>query len=407
MTGIAITGLGLVTPIGVGPRPFWEELLAGRCGIAPVRSLDTRLYGIHHGAEVDGLPPADCTRDREPEPIGRASQLAVAAACLASRDADLDSSYSRSERTGVAVGTTWGEPREIEDLVESRRRDASLEVGQNFVGRYPYNVLAANVARHLRMTGRVVSFAGACAAGNYALAYAIDVIRSGRADVMLAGGAESFSSTAFAGFARLGAIAPEVCQPFDRDRRGLIPGEGAAFLVLEPVRRALDRGARIYAELFGYGLSCDAHHMTAPHPDGRGAVAAMAMALENSGVKAEAISYISAHGTGTVANDRIETIAIKQVFGKHAWNVPISSIKASVGHAMGAASAIEAAVCALAVLHDRVPPTLHLWHPDPECDLDYVAGQARSHRVTVAMNNAYGFGGYNASVILGKSRAGS
>ncbi|HZG51790.1 MAG TPA: beta-ketoacyl-[acyl-carrier-protein] synthase family protein, partial [Pyrinomonadaceae bacterium] len=206
----------------------------------------------------------------------------------------------------------------------------------------------------------------------------------------------------YTGFARLGAVAPEICQPFDRNRKGMIPGEGAGVLVLEPLKRAVARGAHIYAEVAGYGLSCDAHHMTAAHPEGDGAARAMRQALEESGTRPEEVSYISAHGTGTLTNDRLETIAVKSLFKEHAYRVPMSSVKSMLGHTMGAASAIEAAVCALAVHDDRIPPTINLDAADPECDLDYVPNHARAHTVNVAMNNAYAFGGNNASLVLRK-----
>jgi 3-oxoacyl-[acyl-carrier-protein] synthase II len=231
------------------------------------------------------------------------------------------------------------------------------------------------------------------------------VLEAGRADLMLAGGADAFSRITYTGFARLGAIAPEVCQPFDRHRKGMIPGEGAAVVVLEPLARALARGATIYAEVAGYGLSSDAHHMTAAHPEGDGAARAMRRALAESGLEPADVDYISAHGTGTPTNDRLETIAVKRVFGEGAGRVPMSSIKSMLGHTMGAASAIEAAVCALAVSTDRIPPTMNLVEPDPECDLDYVPNAARERRVDVAMNNAYAFGGNNASLILRKHEA--
>ena len=243
----------------------------------------------------------------------------------------------------------------------------------------------------------------ACAAGNYAMGFACDALRGRRADVMLAGGADAFSRITYTGFARLGAIAPERCQPFDRNRKGMIPGEGAAVLVLEPLDRARARGARIYAEIAGYGLSCDAHHMTAAHPEGEGAAVAMGRALEASGLDAEAVSYVSAHGTGTPTNDRLETLALRKVFGSRARQVPTSSVKSMLGHTMGAASAIEGLVCALAVHEDRVPPTINFTEPDPDCNLDCVPNEAREIEVDVAMSNAYAFGGNNASVVFRKA----
>jgi 3-oxoacyl-[acyl-carrier-protein] synthase II len=237
------------------------------------------------------------------------------------------------------------------------------------------------------------------------VAYASDAIGCGTLDVALAGGADVFSRITFTGFSRLGAIAPHRCQPFDRGRKGMIPGEGAAMLLLECEEHALSRAARIYAEIAGYGWSCDAHHMTAGHPAGDGAIRAMQMALASADATADDVSYVSAHGTGTPVNDRLETLALKQVLGRAAYGVPVSSIKSMLGHAMGAASAIEAAACALAVATDAVPPTMNLEEADPSCDLDYVPNASRRHPVDLAMNNAYAFGGNNSCLLLRKCRA--
>jgi 3-oxoacyl-[acyl-carrier-protein] synthase II len=298
------------------------------------------------------------------------------------------------------MGTTSGEPREVEKLDDRIQAGEVDRVGPEFLSLYPCHMIAAHVARELGFAGVNTMIPTACAAGNYALAHALDMLRAGRADLMLAGGADAFSRITYTGFARLGAIAPERCQPFDRNRKGMIPGEGAAVLVLEPLERALDRGARIYAELAGYGLSCDAHHMTAAHPEADGAARAMERALADVGAAPSEVSYVSAHGTGTPTNDRLEILAVKRVFGEAAPGIPMSSIKSMIGHTMGAASAIEAAVCALAVAEDRIPPTMNM--DDPEEGLDFVPNVARELPVRMAMNNAYAFGGNNASVILRK-----
>ncbi len=397
---IAVTGIGAVTPVGSGREEVWENLLAGRCGIGQVESFDTTNYSVHVGAEIKDFDPAPYFSRLDISQVGRASQLAVAAARQAVADAGIDMSSIEPERAGVVMGTTSGEPREVELFDDHVVADDLDHVGPEFITRYPCHVIAGHVASELDFAGVNVMIPAACAAGNYALAHAFDILRSGRADVMVAGGADSFSRITYTGFARLGAIAPEVCQPFDLHRKGMIPGEGAAVLVLEPLDRVLARGGEVYAEITGYGLSCDAHHMTAAHPEG--AARAMSRALTDSSRKPSDVGYISAHGTGTPTNDRQETSAVKRVFGEAAYNVPMSSIKSMIGHTMGAASAIEAAVCALAVATDRIPPTAHFQDPDPECDLDYVPNEAREQRVDVAMNNAYAFGGNNASVIFEK-----
>ncbi|SRR6266496_313782 len=400
---IVVTGIGVVTPIGTGREQFWTNLLAGRCGIGPVRSFDTGAYRVHRGAEIQDFLPEAYLTNLDAAHLGRASQFAIAAARLALTDANVEIASLDRKRAGVSMGTTSGEPREVErfdDFFVSKKLEL---VGPEFLALYPSHVIAAHIACELQLGGVNTVIPTACAAGNYAIAHAFDVLRAGRADLMLAGGADAFSRITFTGFAQLGAIAPELCQPFDRFRKGMIPGEGAGVLVLESMERAKKRGARIYAEITGYGLSCDAHHMTAAHPAGEGAVRAMRKALEQSELRSEDVGYISAHGTGTLINDRLETLAVKRVFGEASYSIPISSIKSMLGHTMGAASAIEAAVCALACFHDRIPPTINLEEPDPECDLDYVPNFAREHSVQVAMNNAYAFGGNNASLILKRS----
>jgi 3-oxoacyl-[acyl-carrier-protein] synthase II len=402
---VVVTGIGVVTSIGEGRKAFWSSLLLGRSGVSEVTAFDTRRYSVHNGAEVRAFDPSQYVRRLPVESMGRASHLAIAAARLALEDGHLPPDAVDRSRGGVIVGTTSGEPHFIEALDDALIAGHPDSVDGAFVRQYPSHVLAAHVAAEIRWGGIATTIPIACAAGNGALAYASHIIRSGAGDVVLAGGADAFSRITYTGFSRLGAIAPERCQPFDRRRKGMIPGEGAGMLLLEADDHARRRGAYVYAELAGYGLSCDAHHMTSGHPAGDGAVRAMQMALDDAGLDPSAVSYISAHGTGTVVNDRLETLAIKRVFGRGAYGIPVSSIKSMLGHAMGAASAIEAAACALAVATDCVPPTMHLEQADPSCDLDYVANAARQHRVAVAMNNAYAFGGNNSSLVLRKCEA--
>jgi len=408
MLRIAVTGLGAVTPVGTGKQEMWTSLLAGRLGFAPVRSFDTSALTVHLGAEVTDFSPEPYVRNLDPARLGRASQMAIAAARLALADAGLEGAAGAAgpaaagldaDRAGVAMGTTSGEPREVERFNDRYLAGELSRVGAEFMSLYPCHMIAVHVARELGFCGVNTMIPNACAAGNYAIAHAADMLRTGRAELMLAGGADAFSRITYHGFARLGAIARERCQPFDRRRQGMIPGEGAAVLVLEPLAAAWRRGARVYAELAGYGLSCDAHQMTAAHPEGRGAARAMQSALADAGIEPHEVSYISAHGTGTPTNDRLETLAVRRVFGGGACP-PISSIKSMLGHTMGAASAIEAAVCALAVTCDRIPPTMGL--DEPEADLDFVPNAARRHRVEVAMNNSYAFGGNNASTVFRK-----
>ena len=401
---IVITGLGLVTPIGIGVEETWQGLLAGADGIGPVRSFDTSGYASNLGAEVHDFDPAGVLTRIDPDSIGRASQFAAVAARLALNDANLQSIADPS-RAGVAMGTTSGEPQEMEHFDDCWLASAHPSVKPDFVNRYRCGSIPEVVAEEADFRGVNIMIPTACAAGNYAIAFAFDTLRTGRADVMLAGGADCFSRITYSGFSRLGAIATERCRPFDRNRQGMVPGEGAGVLALETLQHARARGARVYAELSGYGLSCDAHHMTGAHPEGDGAVRAMTQALRSSSHAPTEVSYISAHGTGTPTNDRVESAAVRRVFGDHADSLPMSSIKSMIGHTMGAASAIEAAVCALAIDTGHVPPTINYADPDPDCGLDYVANRARQLPVEVAMSNAYAFGGNNASVILRKAAA--
>jgi len=397
---VVVTGIGMVTSIGAGRHEFWNALLAGTCGFAPVKSFDTSAYSVHLGAEIQNFKAEDYVRTLDVNSIGRSSQLAIAAARLALADASLDLTEIDLEHAGVCGGTTSGEPQFIERFDDHYVHDELRKVGREFITGYPCHVVPCHVAMELGFSGEAMMIPTACAAGNYAIAHASDLLRARKASVMLAGGADSFSRITYTGFARLGAIAPEVCQPFDRNRKGMVPGEGAAMLLLELKDHAIARGARIYCEVAGYGLSCDAHHMTAAHPQGEGAARAIRMALDQSGIAPEEVDYISAHGTGTLTNDRLETIAVKNTFKKQAYKIPISSIKSMLGHTMGAASAIEAAVCALAITEGHIPPTVNWKEQDPECDLDYVPNVARKHNVRIAMNNAYAFGGNNSSLIF-------
>jgi 3-oxoacyl-[acyl-carrier-protein] synthase II len=399
---IAVTGLGAVSPVGTGREEFWRSILAGRSGIAPVRSFDTSRYPVHLGGEIPDFDAAEHLQVLTPGTAGRASELAAAAARLALADAGLDPADLPPERSGVAMGTTSGEPLEVETFDDLYVAGELDRVEPRFMDLYPCHTIAAAVAAEVGFAGPNAMIPTACAAGNYAISHAVATLQAGRADLMLAGGADSFSRITYTGFARLGAIAAERCQPFDKNRQGMVPGEGAGVLVLEPLERALERGATIYAEVAGYGLSCDAHHMTAAHPEGDGAVRAMEQALRSAGLEPDDVSYVSAHGTGTPTNDRLEAAAVRRLFGGR--RVPVSSIKSMLGHTMGAASALEAIACSLAVAEGWVPPTINFEEPDPDCDLDVVPNEAREMPVEVAMNNAYAFGGTNGSVIFRRCR---
>jgi 3-oxoacyl-[acyl-carrier-protein] synthase II len=402
MRRVVITGVGLLTPIGTGKEVFWNALIAGESGVRPVTSFDTSAFPVHKGGEVLDFEPGKFIKRRPPESMGRGSQLAIAAAGMAVEDAGIRlSDYSRN-RVGVSMGTTSGEPQIVEQYNDVRKHQGLEAMPKDLAPKYPCHVIPGNVAVEFDVHGPCLMIPTACAAGNYAIGYGFDMIRTGRTDLMLAGGADPFSRITYMGFARLGAIAPERVQPFDKNRQGMVPGEGAAVLVLEPLEAARARGAHIYAEVLGYGVSCDSYHMTAAHPQGDGAMRAMANAMRESGVTIDHIDYISAHGTGTPTNDRVESLAVRRLFGPRADKVPMSSIKSMLGHCMGAASAIEAVACALAVHTGVVPPTINYEVQDPDCDLDYVPNQARRIEPRIVLNNAYAFGGNNASLCIAR-----
>lgn len=398
---VVVTGLGVMSSVGCDTHSFWEGISEGRNGIRPVRSFNTDRYKVHYGGEIDSFDARQHVLRLNPEEIGETSQLAIAATRQAIDQSGFGEGLSGS-KTGVCFGTTTGEAPVIERFDDRLIDNDNLVVKSRMTELYPCHMIAVHVAKEFQVAGPNRVLPCACAAGNYAIAHSYDLIKSGQADVMIAGGADAFSRITYTGFARLGAIAPVVCQPFDRERKGMVPGEGAAALVLESWESAVNRGAEILAEVRGYGLSCDAHHMTAAHPEGEGATRAMKLALRSAKIDYTDVDYLCAHGTGTKLSDRIETLAIKSVFNGSAYQTPVSSIKSMIGHSMGAASAIEAVACTLAVKNDIVPPTINWENPDPECDLDYVVSGARHQNIKVAMNNAYAFGGYNASVLFSK-----
>lgn len=400
---VVITGLGVLTPIGTGKTRFWNALIAGENGIRTITSFDTSDFRTHCGGEVREFAAADYCRNIDHRRIGRGAQMAVAAARLAFEDGGVDVAKGDPSRTAVIFGTTMGESP-IAESVDSKmarrcelngaasRRDQSLS--------FPQEMISLSVAREFGLRGPVSLMATACAAGNYAIGYGADLLQSGEVDLALAGGSDPFSRAAFTGFNSLLAVAPEICQPFDRRRKGMSVSEGAAALLLERYETARRRGAPIYAEVAGYGISNDAHHMTAPHPTGRGASRSIANALAAAKTPVDGVDYINAHGTGTPANDKIETLAIKGIFGDAAYKTPVSSIKSMLGHTMGAASAIEAAASALAIQHGVMPPTINYREADPECDLDYVPNYARDARLRTVLSNSFAFGGNCAALVL-------
>lgn len=399
---VVVTGLGVITPIGSGKDKFWKALLEGKSGVGEVTCFDTSGHKVHRGTEVRDFNPRDYIKNGTVDQLGKGSQMAIAATKLALTDGGLGLEGVDPTRIGVSVGTTGGEIQILEkiNLIRYGQDEDHVDIGLFL--RHPCNNIPSNIAREFGLKGPNIIIPTACAAGNYAIGYAYDLIKLGRADYMLAGGADPFSKVAFIGFGRLGAVAPDMCQPFDKNRKGMLVGEGAGILLLEPLDNALKRGATVYAEIIGYGLSCDGYHITIPHPEGNGVASSLRKALKNADITPEDVQYINAHGTGTIANDKAETISIKKVFGDHAKKLLVSSIKSMMGHTMGAASAIETVTCALVVKHDVVPPTINYQTKDPECDLDYVPNVKREHPVNIALNTAYAFGGNNSCLVIKK-----
>ncbi len=395
---VVITGLGVVSSIGIGWQTFWAHLLKGASGISPVSAFDTAAYPTHLGGQAKTFDPGAFIGEERSRTMNRATQMALAAAKLALDDSALTTDDLTHYAVGVSHGTTLGAAQAIEDV--DTALIAGGKISANLIRQMFTNAPPALIAREFNLTGPNLMFSTACAAGNYAIAYGYDLIKLQRADIVIAGASDPFSRIEYTGFNQFGAVAPEKCQPFDKNRKGMMLAEGAAILVLESLENAMRRNAPVYAEILGYGLSCDAFHMTTASV--QGIAECMRKAMREAGVSPGDVDYISAHGTGTHANDRTECAAIKQVFGHRYKEIPVSSIKSMLGHTMGAASALEAIACCLAIKNDMIPPTINFETPDPECDIDCVPNQARRHTVNIALNNSYAFGGNNASLVLKK-----
>ena len=396
---VVVTGIGVVSSVGTGSEAFWKAVLSGKSGISPVISVDTSAYKCHLGGEVKDFTPEKFIPRRKVKFLGRSSQLAIAASSLALEDAKLPYKSAERKEMGVIIGTTTGE-RPMEELLASWAKGGFKEIDRAKIFQASVNNISANVGIEFKARGVNYLIPTACAAGNYAIGCGFDLIRNGDANFVLAGGADAFSIFAFTGFQRIYAMSPDIIRPFDKNRKGMMQGEGAGILLLESYKSALKRGARIYAEVLGYGLSCDAYHATAPDPKGIAKV--MEKALAEAKITYKDVDYISAHGTGTGPNDKAECAAIKEVFKERSKQVMVSSIKSMLGHAMGAASAIEAATCCLAIRDDIAPPTINYQTPDPDCDIDCVPNTARKAKIDVALNNGFAFGGNNACVVFGK-----
>ncbi len=404
---VVITGSGAVTPLGNDLRTTWAALKTGHSGIGPITKFDASSFPSRIAGEVRGFDACLFMSAKEARKTDPFIHYGLAAALMAMEDSRLSLAPSTALRTGVLVGSGRGGVMTNEKNLIALLTKGHRAVSPHYTPMTLVNMASGFIAMKLGAKGPCLDVSTACATGTHAIGEAMKIIQRGDADVMIAGGTEAaLSPLVLAGFCQAKALshrndAPErASRPFERDRDGFVLSEGAAVLVLEELRRAERRGAKIYAELAGYGLSSDAFHYTRPDPDGDGAARAMALALTDAGMQPEEIDYLNAHGTATVSNDRIETLAIKNTFGPHANKLAVSSIKSMLGHMLGAAGAVEAAVTALALQEGVIPPTINYEHVSPDCDLDYVPNVMRTRAIHTALSNSLGFGGINAALVF-------
>ena len=404
---VVITGLGVVSPLGCDLEVFWRSLLAGQSGIGPITRFDTTGLDCKIGGEVKDFHPEQFMPPKEVRRNDRFVQFSAVAAKKALTDAHLDLGKHDPNRIGILIGSGIGGMETIEDQATVLVTKGPQRVSPFMIPMLIINMASGYVSILLKVKGPNLSVVSACATGTHAIGEAARAIVHGDADVMIAGGSEAaVTRLGYAGFCSMKAMstrndAPEkASRPFDAERDGFVMGEGAGVVILESLEYARRRGARVYCEVAGYGITGDAYHMSAPAPDGEGAARSMAMALKHARLNPEQISYINAHGTSTPVGDKCETTAIKTVFGAHARKVAVSSTKSMTGHLLGAAGGVETAICALAIRDNVVPPTINYEHPDPECDLDYVPNTARPMKVNACVNNSLGFGGHNATLVV-------
>ncbi|MEW6724634.1 MAG: beta-ketoacyl-ACP synthase II [Bacillota bacterium] len=404
---VVVTGLGLVTPVGQTVDTFWDNLLAGNSPIDTITRFDASAFSTRIAAEVRDFDPSDIIDRKDARRMDRFTQFAVVAAVRAIQDSGIDLAQEDPETIGVWIGSGIGGMETMEAQAVILREKGPDRVSPFFVPMLIANMAAGQTSITLGAKGPCGGPVSACATGTDAIGHAFRLVQRGEATIVVSGGTEaSITPLGLAGFCSAKAMSTRndepkrASRPFDLDRDGFVMGEGSGVLILEELEHARTRGARIYAELVGYGATADAYHVVQPAPGGEGGARAMALAIRDAGVTPDEVGYINAHGTSTPFNDKFETMAIKQVFGDHAYRLAVSSTKSVTGHLMGAAGAIEGIAAALALHRGQLPPTINYENPDPECDLDYVPNQARSARVKVALSNSLGFGGHNATIAL-------
>lgn len=406
---VVITGAGMVTPLGTGTEKSWKGLIEGRSGIRRITHFDPAGIPCQIAAEVPDFDPDDFIEPKEQKKMDRFIHLGLAAAVMAVEDSGLKINADNSERVGVIVGSGMGGLPAIEHYTKVLNERGHRKISPFFIPMTIINLAAGQISIRFGAKGPNSAITTACASGTHSIGEAFRLVQNGIADAMIAGGAEAtITPLGIGGFAAMKALSrrnhePEKSsRPFDKGRDGFVMGEGAGILILEELECAVNRGARIYAEISGYGMSSDAYHISSPAPDGAGAARCMRNALKDAGINPEEVNYINAHGTSTKYGDELETIAIKNVFGRHAYKLCVSSTKSMTGHLLGASGGVEGAICALSIFKGIVPPTINLEEPDPECDLDYVPNSSRPLDINVAIKNSFGFGGTNACIVLKK-----
>ncbi len=409
---VVVTGIGLITPLGVGTEASWNAAIEGRSGIGHVTQFDASSLPVQIAGEVKGFDPAPYIEAKEIKKMDRFIHLAMGAATMAVEDSGIRITEENAERAGVIVGAGMGGLPAIEQYHKAYLEKGYRRISPFFIPMLIINLASGNVAIRFGAKGPNSAAVTACATGSHSIGDAFKIIQRGDADVMIAGGTESvITPLGIGGFAVMKALstrnnAPEkASRPFDSERDGFVMGEGAGIIILEKLENAVKRGAKIYAEIVGYGMSCDAYHITTPAPEGEGAARCMKASLKDAGVEPHKINYINAHGTSTKYGDELETAAIKTTFGEHAYKLCVSSTKSMTGHLLGAAGGVEAIFSILSIHNGIIPPTINLENPDPECDLDYVANRARHADVEYSMSNSFGFGGTNACLLFKRYNA--
>jgi len=408
---VVITGLGPVTPVGIGKNNFWQSLIQGKCGIDRISYFDTEKYPTKIAAEVKDFNYTNYISVKEANRMDKSTQFSIVAAMLALEDSKLKITEKDSYSTGVIIGSGIGGIGTFEKQHKILLEKGPGRVSPFFVPMMISNISAGEIAIKIGAKGPNGVITTACASSTHALGMAFKLLQHGDAQIIISGGTEAaISPMALAGFCKMRALSTQndhpknASKPFDKERDGFIMGEGAGILVLETLQHAKERNANIYAEIFGFGMTADAYHITAPAPEGEAAAKAIEIALKDAKIEPSQIDYINAHGTSTPLNDKLETLAIKKVFGRHAYNLKISSNKSMTGHLLGASGGVEAIATTLTIKNNIIPPTINYASPDPECDLDYVPNKSKKNIVDYAISNSFGFGGHNGVIVLGKYR---